>query len=1190
MLVLTLGLRAVGQTTAPAEATVAIRAYLDAATTLFEAAADDPVIGDDAAGNAQYIKRRLAGIEALRLVLDRKTKATIEKLEQMEDRHERQMQTQDAVRLALILHDGALASEVLLKVSEDDRTSAAVQGQPKPEWPKLEVLAANVPSSPPAPPARRQTDPSVEAIKRLREPVKSQVAQAIGVKSWQSMENMAQTADVQTRIELRVIEACARLKAGDAAGAEHAARLAVEAATNRADPSAVAAVAGEMAGVFWDAGDHAAARKACARGARLTQFIGDNPHMAPDALRNLAFAQREHGDLAAALAWINRIARPNLSQRVRVAVADRLIQDVMECRATAPPGTSPESADVPPDGDGLFENEPIAFWLDLQVKRQKDPRLLIERFDEDAVEIALSSIGKPAVPAIIDQMKRSAGEAGGPFARGYSPALVNIGADAAPALIDLLRTTPGAEAQAGETLRLIGDPAIGPLLAAAKDSDPRVRHAVAMTLFNAAYASSASSAKAMAATLDTLEKDPDEKVRAAAMNAMNELLRVRKDALASSVPSSSAPAAGEAAPTNPLAVFVRALGDPQPNLRLQAALNLHQQGTPEQLKSLLPQLTAALRDPDAKVRREVVLAIAKIGPPAEPVMSQLLDWRTLCGDTTDGSPGQIAAASAQALAAIGTPAVAPLIEQLKSSDEYVRQFAREALRATQPATVAANLKPFADLLADPEHGWWVRNVIGPAGSAGTPLVLRLLTSDDPLMRDHAMQIAYQIFQKEPDPQLLSAVIDKLIAHPEDDIGQTSGVIQAMGGRAKLIERVSARSDPPEVRAVLMDALARIQDFDQPAEQNAALWRGLYHGEPSATVRAAAVRAYIYKVLPPKPLGPNLEPLTDRDPAVRLAVLKTLLEGKGSYEFDPTSAALLTNLLHDPSDEVQLATARVLKRNQKTSGPAVLTLVDLLEGSKDQAFKLRVIEAASEDHRFDELLMKALGHCTNDPSPAVKVAAIRALRDMIVPADKLNTLHAGLLVTMRDDKDPQVRNEAALTLLLRGPNDEPARAAGYVHPPPGSPEIAALLKVAAAPRTEVDQTIEQALAAMKVAVVRARLYELLVRFRGGEMAGQRLILAALAEPTAEVRRIALKLAIEFPSRDGRDGEQIFKLVSPLLSDKDPAVRMAALEVLKRGWGGLVVRPLKEAMAKYPDDAAFHEAASLLIHRTMIQSRI
>jgi HEAT repeat protein len=76
-----------------------------------------------------------------------------------------------------------------------------------------------------------------------------------------------------------------------------------------------------------------------------------------------------------------------------------------------------------------------------------------------------------------------------------------------------------------------------------------------------------------------------------------------------------------AQPTRPVGHWVGALQDPDPRLRKQAAFNLGNIGPAD--PTVFPALLGALRDRDAKVRCEAIVALLKFGSDAKEAIPAL---------------------------------------------------------------------------------------------------------------------------------------------------------------------------------------------------------------------------------------------------------------------------------------------------------------------------------------------------------------------------------------------------------------------------------------------------------------------------------------------------------------------------------------------------------------------------------------
>jgi HEAT repeat protein len=75
----------------------------------------------------------------------------------------------------------------------------------------------------------------------------------------------------------------------------------------------------------------------------------------------------------------------------------------------------------------------------------------------------------------------------------------------------------------------------------------------------------------------------------------------------------------------PVEHWVRALRDPDARVRKEAASKLGNAGPMD--ASIVPELIVALKDSDAKVRCEVILALVKFGSDAKDAVPTLIDLR-----------------------------------------------------------------------------------------------------------------------------------------------------------------------------------------------------------------------------------------------------------------------------------------------------------------------------------------------------------------------------------------------------------------------------------------------------------------------------------------------------------------------------------------------------------------------------------
>jgi HEAT repeat protein len=73
----------------------------------------------------------------------------------------------------------------------------------------------------------------------------------------------------------------------------------------------------------------------------------------------------------------------------------------------------------------------------------------------------------------------------------------------------------------------------------------------------------------------------------------------------------------------PVSHWVAAMQDPDPQARIKAARMLGNAGASD--PAVVPALVKAIKDPEAEVRGEVILALLKIGPDAQEAITVLKD-------------------------------------------------------------------------------------------------------------------------------------------------------------------------------------------------------------------------------------------------------------------------------------------------------------------------------------------------------------------------------------------------------------------------------------------------------------------------------------------------------------------------------------------------------------------------------------
>jgi HEAT repeat protein len=254
--------------------------------------------------------------------------------------------------------------------------------------------------------------------------------------------------------------------------------------------------------------------------------------------------------------------------------------------------------------------------------------------------------------------------------------------------------------------------------------------------------------------------------------------------------------------------------------------------------SAVPALLGALKDANLLVRRGAAKALGSMQPcPREAV-------RPLVG-LLNGEP-EVREAAAEALGALGRPALAMLFESLKDSDRLVREGAAKALGLFRRGPPEA-VRPLVGLLKDRRA---VREAAAAAlariGSPAHAALLAALKDSDPLVRQGAAK-ALSVFQLGP-PEAFGPLV-KLLKDEEPEVRSMAAV-------------ALKRSFPQRAVAPLMEAL---KDRNPGVRSNAAT--GLQWLGPDAK---AAVPALV-------------EALKDNNTLVRIAA------GLALKKIDPEAA-------------------------------------------------------------------------------------------------------------------------------------------------------------------------------------------------------------------------------------------------------------------------------------------------------------
>ncbi len=390
----------------------------------------------------------------------------------------------------------------------------------------------------------------------------------------------------------------------------------------------------------------------------------------------------------------------------------------------------------------------------------------------DACMKALARIGEPAVPGLLDLLKRKDNRRYlavrvltqlGPAARDAAPALVALLAEEPSGGSRLVVEPPEQPvvngytvSQAAKALLAIGPAAVPPLSEAlGNEKYPRRDLAAALVGLLGADAKPAVPAllalvkkgslpeKAEAVKALGRIKSDDAEV----MPALLALMKEKDDRIAKFNPEMEVGVrAGVAVGRIDGGRLAECLRDENANVRYHAARALQSLGRDG--KDALPALLAALKDGDAEVRRQAALAVAKVTVAAgvEPQES-VKGLAALVGD----DDVQVRSTAAYALEQMGPRAreAAPaLLESLRGTTGLHRRAIVKALPA-----VGADPKAFVPVLAEAgrEDDLFLRRAVaqslaaaGPAAKEATPVLVEYLKQKDPYLREDAVKVVAAI--------------------------------------------------------------------------------------------------------------------------------------------------------------------------------------------------------------------------------------------------------------------------------------------------------------------------------------------------------------------------------------------------------------------------------------------------------------
>lgn len=449
-------------------------------------------------------------------------------------------------------------------------------------------------------------------------------------------------------------------------------------------------------------------------------------------------------------------------------------------------------------------------------------------------------------------------------------------------------------------------------------------------------------------------------------------------------------AAGRLANLGPAAVpvLIELLGDPDGATREAAAMALRRIGP--RAAAAVPALLAMLRSDEGAEFAAAVRTLGKIGEPALPALMQALEEE----------PEPVRTRAIWAIAHMGedaAPAKGALQACLASPDEGVREASAVALGAIGQA--ARDVWPdLANLLNDELPGVRLAAMLALA-RIGEPASVPYVA--DQLGRPEAA--AYQQEVMLP-PALMPDAYRGLPERPTPE-----DAIAAFGEVA--IPELTQRLCEPAAGYAARSALERIGPAAVAAASD-ALAAGLVHDDPARCVQAASGLAALGSCSI-ETCGRLAELLSHTEARVRAAAAGAL--GAAGAPAQVAVDLLVRVALEDPEAAVRQQAAGAVARMGETGESALLQAVGRALESQDTTTCLRAAEAAGASRTVARQLWGKLATALGHKDPAVRVAAVRAIRrcgrDAATLADELR----GLLA----DPDESVRIEAAEVLAREG---------------------------------------------------------------------------------------------------------------------------------------------------------------------------
>ncbi|GAB4323686.1 MAG: hypothetical protein Kow0059_19050 [Candidatus Sumerlaeia bacterium] len=563
-------------------------------------------------------------------------------------------------------------------------------------------------------------------------------------------------------------------------------------------------------------------------------------------------------------------------------------------------------------------------------------------------------------------------------------------------------------------------------------------------------------------------------------------------------------------------------------------LNLLSMSAAQVLPKHVPELAAALADPDVEVRRKAALFLQQVGPAAVKALPDVV--RLL--DDPDAATRQAAAWAAGAAGRAAREAIPALLERLRDADPHVRLAAISSIEqiGLEPTDRIDALLPAVrdERLEVQRVAVRMLNTLGRHSPQAVPLLQAALTDNDwEIFEQAALTLARMGRAACPAVPVMLRVFASNVWPAERTHPILSAVFRELGAAA--VEGINqAIGDPdPDTRSAAVRFLRELG------------------GEDARTAFPAVLHA-----------------LDDPDPMVRLEAVNTL----AALALEPERALpLLIPMLQDKTAQVRDAAAAALGAMGPAARPAVPHLMDMLgkpfvEGSLSAAFALGQIGPAAGDAAPG--LLRLLRHGPRNKRRAVIFALgrIGAPPEKMIP-ELMDALTGG---------DRQMREAAAEAIAQMG-----AQAVSHLRAAladTGSRERLAALEALRRVAPSAGDKAADLLAALD-----GENWADLRRAAGGALQAAGMtdvaaLLDALNSPEKKNRIEAIEALAGIGPRAREAGPALFEALLDALGDDRFSVRSAARRALE-AIGGWDEADLREAL-QHPRKSVRRWAAAAL----------